>query len=240
MTVKEINRVNKKESSHPKLWHHQYYVLYHLRHAIELVFKNHIRLKSGHKIVDLGCGECPYESIFMNSGCEYLKCDLDNGADIKIEPEKMIPIPSASADGVVSFQVLEHVFEVDWYLDNCCRLLKEEGWLLLSTHGCWPYHPHPGDYRRWTREGIISELKKHGFEIKKVFAIVGPLATTTQYRLLGIYQVLKNVPVLKSIILVPLAILMNLIMFLEDLITPQSFCDVNACIYLTLSYKLKQ
>ena len=34
--------------------------------------------------------------------------------------------------------------------------------MLLSTHGARFYHPHPGDYRRWTGEGLRREIEAPG------------------------------------------------------------------------------
>lgn len=208
-----------------------------LTHAIEEILKHHIYLSPGMRIVDLGCGDSPYELLFKEQGCEYIKCDLEGQVDIHIEPGKEINLPKRYANGVVSFQVLEHVWETDWYLNNCYRILKDNGWLLLSTHGNWLYHPHPHDYRRWTQEGLIKELEEHGFKVKVITPVVGPLALTTQFCLLGIYQVLKNIPVLGSLFLIPIASFMNLIMLFQDMITPHSFTEKNACVYVVLSCK---
>jgi hypothetical protein len=115
--------------------------------------------------------------------------------------------------------------------------LKPGGWLLLSTHGNWLYHPHPTDYRRWTRDGLLRELSSRGFTVEAVTSVMGPLSWTTQFRLLGYYVGLQKIGVLGSIILMPLACIMNLRMVLEDLITPTEIRDTNASVYITLSQK---
>src|SRR5690606_18285456 len=102
--------------------------------------------------------------------------------DIVFKEGEALPIESAAADCVVSFQVLEHVWDLDAYLLECRRLMSKNGRLILSTHGTWLYHPHPGDYRRWTRDGLIRDLEMRGFEIESIDAAVGPLAWTTQFR----------------------------------------------------------
>ena len=150
-------------------------------------------------------------------------------------PGQPTPLEDGSADGVTSFQVLEHVWELDWYLGEAFRLLKPGGWLLLSTHGTWLYHPHPTDYRRWTRDGLVRELETRGFEVQKVLSVMGPLAWTTQFRLLGIREALARVPVLGPLALAPIAIVMNLRMAFEDWITPQAIRDTNASVYVTLA-----
>jgi len=83
----------------------------------------------------------------------------------------------------VSFQVLEHVRDIDTYLKEAGRVLRDDGLMLLSTHGTWLYHPHPEDHRRWTREGLIGEIARRGFQVTDCIAVVGPLAWTSMVRL---------------------------------------------------------
>ena len=222
---------------YPPIWDHQWHHLVSLRRSLERVLSEQIAPLAGERVVDVGCGDRPYEPLFRSRGCQYVACDLDGDVDIRLEPGQPIALPNLSADGVVSFQVLEHVWELDWYLGECHRILKPGGWLLLSTHGSWLYHPHPGDYRRWTREGLIGELRERGFEVKFVDAVVGPLAWTSQFRLLGIYHFLQSVPFIGPLLLMPVICLMNLRMLVEDAITPSSVRATNACVYVTVSYK---
>jgi SAM-dependent methyltransferase len=187
-------------------------------------------------VVDLGCGDRPYEPVFTARGAaRYIGCDLGDPADVVITPGQPIDLPPASADLVVSFQVLEHVWDLDWYLGEALRLVKPTGRLLLSTHGNWLYHPHPGDFRRWTRPGLAQELAARGWEVEFCRGLVGPLAWTTQFRLLGMREALRRVPLLGAVAVPPVACLMNLRMVLEDAITPAAITDVNACMYLTIS-----
>lgn len=154
-----------------------------------------------------------------------------------LEPGKRVDLPDDSADGVVSFQVLEHVWDLDWYLGECQRILRPGGWLLLSTHGTWLYHAHPTDFRRWTRDGLVEELQCRQFIVDRVDSLVGPLAWTTQIRLLGMRHVLGSFSVLGRILLPPVILTMNLRMVLEDRLTPDSIRNDNACVYVTLCHK---
>ena len=42
-----------------------------------------------------------------------------------------------SADLALSFQVLEHVRDLQTYFSEARRVLRQDGSLLLSTHGTW-------------------------------------------------------------------------------------------------------
>ena len=189
------------------------------------------------RVADLGCGDRPYEPLIRAHGCDYIGCDLDDAAEVRIQPGQPLPLADGSMDGVVSFQVLEHVWDLDWYLGECRRLLKPGGWLLLSTHGVWLYHPHPTDFRRWTRDGLRDELQLRGLRVEASVPVVGPLAWTTLFRLLGFRHALSKIPYLGAAICYPLAVLMNLRMAVEDAVTPKSIRETNACVYVVLARK---
>ena len=84
--------------------------------------------------------------------------------------------------------------DLPWYLGECRRVLRPGGWLLLSTHGTWLYHPHPTDFRRWTADGLVREIEAHGFTVERITGLIGPLAWTTQFRLLGYREVFAPDP----------------------------------------------
>ena len=121
------------------------------------------------------------------------------------------------------------------YLGECRRVLRPDGWLLLSTHGTWLYHPHPTDFRRWTEAGLVGELEAHGFNVERITGLIGPLAWTTLFRLLGYREALRRIPLLGAFVLPVLTTLMNLRMELEDAVTPASMRQTNACIYVVVA-----
>jgi len=219
----------------PTWWDHQRFSLVRLRRQIEHELASRLRPEPGETIVDLGCGDMPYSPLFERLGCGYVGCDLGDSAPVTIEPGKPVPLPDSSADLVVSFQVLEHVWELDWYLGECRRLLGRDGRLLLSTHGTWMYHPHPTDFRRWTKDGLRRELGEHGFEVESIVGIMGPLAWTTQFRLFGYREVLRRIPLVRSVLLPPLIVLMNLRMEIEDAVTPDAIRQSDASIYVVVA-----
>lgn len=184
------------------------------------------------KAIDLGCGSQPYRTCFESRGVSYRGADLSGDVEVVITPEGRVKADSGSADLVLSFQVLEHVRDLDTYLAEAARLLAPGGKLLLSTHGTWLYHPHPQDHRRWTREGLIGELETRGWHVERWEAICGPLAWTTIIRLTGYCYALRRVPVIGPPLGRVLAVVLNLRAVFEDWITPASIRNDNACIYL--------
>ena len=221
----------------PRWWDHQRHVLVALRRAIEHTLRTRIPVSESATIVDLGSGEAPYAPLFARPGWRYVRCDLDGPVDIRIVPGEQLPLADSSCDGVVSFQVLEHVWDLDWYLGESLRILRPGGFLLLSTHGTWPYHPHPTDYRRWTRDGLERELSSRGFAVQGVEPVVGPLAWTTLIRLLGARELLRRFAVTRWSLLPLLIVLANIKMVVEDAVTPAHIVGDNACVYVTFSQR---
>ena len=188
----------------------------------------------GKVAIDVGCGSQPYRSIFASRGLIYRGADIDVG-DIHIDKSGRVETADGSADIVLSFQVLEHVRDVDVYLGEARRILRDQGWLILSTHGTWLYHPHPEDHRRWTREGLLAEIARHGFETTECISVLGPLAWTTVLRLICGYQICLRVPLVGRVLAGTLAVIMNARCYVENLITPDWVRRDNACVYVTLS-----
>ncbi|WP_341676087.1 methyltransferase domain-containing protein [Niveibacterium sp. SC-1] len=188
--------------------------------------------------IDYGAGEAPYRSIF-STDCRYVTADIgaDSKADLRFEADSPLPASDASAQLVLSFQVLEHVWDVGFYLSEARRVLEKDGHLLLSTHGAWLYHPHPGDYRRWTRAGLIREIEAGGFEVLSVRPVVGPLAWSTQIRLLGVSFALSRLGVVGRGLAAILALITYPRMWMEDSVTPGPIVLDNAAIYAVLARK---
>ncbi|EKE21765.1 MAG: methyltransferase type 11 [uncultured bacterium] len=123
---------------------------------------------------------------------------------------------------VLSTQVLEHVYATDFYLKECFRLLKKEGLLILSTHGLWPYHAFPEDFHRWTRNGLVKEVENYGFKCLKVYPILGPFASASQFTILLLAEKLQSRKLLSRLSLFIISLVANALIWLEDKLFPQT------------------
>jgi len=216
----------------PVIWQPDWYVLHELARAIRESLAQ-LDLK-GTRVLDYGCGERPYESWFVAAGAQYRGADLDGAHEVKIAPDGALVAEDASVELVASFQVLEHVWDVANYLREAHRVLVPGGSLLLSTHGAWLYHPHPGDYRRWTIAGLKREVEVHGFHLVSMRPAAGPLAWTTVLRALGLCHFLGKLPIAGRALVAASACLLGLKAWIEDRITPQEVIRDNACMYVAL------
>lgn len=208
----------------------QWFVLGRLRTAIERAIADRNLDTAEMTIVDFGAGSKPYEPLF--GAADYIGCDIDTDADVTIEPGQPLPMAADTADAVVSFQVLEHVWDLDWYLSEARRLIGPDGVLLLSTHGTWPYHPHPTDFRRWTRSGLETEITERGFTIERVTPVGGPIVYGSLLRFLAIRTVLHRLGPPGVLLAKAAAVIFNTRLWIEDRVTPDSLSADNAIVYL--------
>jgi SAM-dependent methyltransferase len=188
---------------------------------------------SGLTVLDVGCGTMPYRPIFTTLGANYLGADIDGAPDILIGSDGALPLADESVEFAVSFQVLEHVRDVPRYLASIRKVLKTGGSMFLSTHGVWPYHPHPTDYWRWTRDGLLLTLERGGFRIQSMSALCGPAAWVPMFPLLACKSALGGFwPVLA-----PVNLAINLIACAADHVTPTTIRENNAAIFAVEALK---
>lgn len=218
---------------HPRLWDSDWLVLRGMFAAIDTMAARLAR--PGLQVLDFGCGAKPYEPLFTSRGAVYQGADFGGGHTYDIAANGKLGAPDASSDLVVSFQVLEHVRDIDMYFAEARRVLRSDGHLLLSTHGTWLYHPHPEDHRRWTREGLIGDIEARGFEVIECVPVAGPLAWTTIVRLTCFRFAMIRIPVFGKPLAGAFGIFMNAWAWAEDKITPAWVTKDNACVYVTLS-----
>jgi len=242
------NKIKESIRLNPPIWRHDAYTLRCMASSITNTINTLLpEIKKSRSseieltIIDMGAGDMPYRPLFDRHGARYIACDIDVTEDdgvICIQPGSKVALSDNSADIITSFQVLEHVWDIDWYLGESARLLKDDGFLMLSTHGTWLYHPHPTDYRRWTCDGLVAEIQSRGFEICSFVPLVGPLAWTTQFRTLGYHSVLSKIPVIGASLSGLLCTAMYMRMWIEDAITPKKLHSTNASTYLLLAKKI--
>jgi SAM-dependent methyltransferase len=119
-------------------------------------------------MLDLGCADKPFESFFKQYVDEYIGVDWSNTihnskADIVSDLNKKINLEDNYADTIVSLNVLEHLCEPQVFLNECYRLLKDDGTLILHIPFQWWIHEQPYDYFRYTPYGLKYMLNKSGF-----------------------------------------------------------------------------
>lgn len=181
---KDITTIRKKDNERllPELYKNNSteYILF-LRHIFAYNFATKY-LQNNYSVLDFGCGD-GYGSDFLASCLTkgyVVGTDIDLPTIEKAKKkyqrrnltfdniDKVFKFPANQFDVVVSFQVIEHVENVNQYLQALKRLLKSNGILLIST----PSHDYrlTKNQKPWNefhlREYSANDLQK---DIEKVF-----------------------------------------------------------------------
>jgi SAM-dependent methyltransferase len=119
-------------------------------------------------ILNIGAGGTSYGPNVVN-----LEIEASAGIDI-VGVAESLPIRSESCDGVILMAVLEHVQDAWKALGESKRVLVEGGRLLVDVPFIQGYHASPGDYRRFTEQGLRAELERLGFEVDGSGVALGP------------------------------------------------------------------
>lgn len=122
-------------------------------------------------LLDVGCGSKPYKDLLSPN--KYIGLEIDTPearrratADVFYDGGKF-PLENSSFDTILCNQVLEHVFNPDFFLSEIARVLKPGGRLLLTVPFVWDEHEQPYDYARYSSFGLRALLEKQGFNYIK-------------------------------------------------------------------------
>jgi 2-polyprenyl-3-methyl-5-hydroxy-6-metoxy-1,4-benzoquinol methylase len=157
----------------------------------EIIMSNLI--DKNQKILDLGCGTGNFIKILNKKnkkveGVEISKkaaqIGLKQGLNIKIaDLHSTFPYKRNSFDTVTAGEIIEHIYDTDFFLDEIKRILKPNGYLILSTpniatlgrrlmllFGINPLietslDKASGHIRYFTQKSLEELLNKHNFKI---------------------------------------------------------------------------
>jgi SAM-dependent methyltransferase len=139
-----------------------------------LMLENSLRLCAPFvkgSLLDVGCGMRPYEKTFFAGAEKYLGTDYlsDRSRPDVVASALQLPFEDASFDTVTSTEVLEHVPDPLKALREMRRVIRPNGFLILSTPMYWPRHEVPYDYFRYPYDGILHLLKESGWELVRIY-----------------------------------------------------------------------
>jgi SAM-dependent methyltransferase len=133
------------------------------------------------RLLDVGCGEKPYEHIFLPFVSEYVGVEHEAtfaataaslGArkpDVVYDGARL-PFEDRSFDTVLNVQVLEHTPHPGALVKEMARVLKDDGLLILSAPFQFRLHEQPHDYFRYSPHGLRTLCAEAGLEITQVLA----------------------------------------------------------------------
>lgn len=98
-----------------------------------------------------------------------------------------LPLESQQCEVIISDMTLEHVPQVQKMVAEIDRLLKPGGLVYVSVPFMTPYHSAPGDYYRWTKQGLPELFP--GYQVLEVDGRDGP-ASGLAYLLVDFFALL--------------------------------------------------
>ena len=137
------------------------------------------------RLVDIGCGTKPYETMALRTVDEHVGVDhaetlhgttridiLANAYDTGLE--------DSSFDTVLCTDVLEHLEEPQRAVNEAFRLLRPGGHAIYTVPLFWHLHEQPRDFYRYTKFGLAHLFRTAGFEVVEVTPLTGFVVTFAQ------------------------------------------------------------
>jgi SAM-dependent methyltransferase len=107
-------------------------------------------------LLDCGCGEVPYYGIYRELISDSVCIDWENTShsqrhvDQTVDLNGPLPFAAGSFDTVLLSDVLEHIAEPDFLIQEISRVLRPQGCLLLMVPFLYYIHEAPFDFHRYT------------------------------------------------------------------------------------------
>ncbi|MEO8770341.1 MAG: methyltransferase domain-containing protein [Ferruginibacter sp.] len=118
-------------------------------------------------ILDIGCGQSPYKFLLNKEQTHYHGIDIIeagafgyNNAEVTSFDGKNIPFPDNTFDGVICTEVLEHVQEFQYLVDEIYRTSKKGADIIVTVPWSARYHYIPYDYFRYTPSSLKTMFDK--------------------------------------------------------------------------------
>lgn len=129
-----------------------------------------------HRLLDAGCGNGyvanwlslkgheVWGSDYSESGVELAQSNFPDltffQADLIAGPPKIVPM--GGYDGIISLEVIEHLFDPEKFLENLWTAIKPGGFLILTT----PYHGYVKNLmlslvNQWDGHFMVSSVGGH-------------------------------------------------------------------------------
>lgn len=119
------------------------------------------------KILDIGCGQSPYKFLLNKEQTHYYGIDIIEASefgydnkDITSFDGKNIPFDDSIFDGVICTEVLEHVQDFQYLVDEIYRTAKKDAKIIVTVPWSARYHYIPYDYFRYTPSSLKTVFSK--------------------------------------------------------------------------------
>jgi SAM-dependent methyltransferase len=193
------------------------YLIYHIH---DKNLKEYAQKYFKGKLLDIGCGEKPYEKLLSEFVDKHIGLDHIESIHSKKNIDLFgtaydIPSGDEEFDSVLCSAVLEHLEEPEKALKECNRILRRNGIAIYSVPFIWHIHEAPRDFYRFSKYGLKYLFEKNGFEVLEMKALSGFWIT---FGVLFCYNIYRfNKPPLSWLFLIPIiSVIVQFFIFFLD------------------------
>ncbi|VBA37107.1 putative S-adenosylmethionine-dependent methyltransferase [Mycobacterium innocens] len=158
----------------------------------EVVYQRLAPRCAGRDVLEAGCGEGYGADLIAEVARRVVAIDYDETAvahvrsryprvDVMQANLAELPLPDASVDVVINFQVIEHLWDQGGFVRECARVLRPSGLLMVSTPNRITFSPgrdtpiNPFHTRELNPDELIELLVDAGFaEVARYGLFHGP------------------------------------------------------------------
>lgn len=158
---------------------HLFYVTKEMSLTRALQYEKLEQQKLWGTVLDVGGGENSSYRNMINSEL-YHSINIDNSMvpTWEVEVGEAFPCPHEYYDFAISLNTFEHIFDVQFVLNEIHKALKPGGSLVATMPFLYPIHAHPDDFARLTPSWFDVALNKIGYkEIEVIPLSWGPFST---------------------------------------------------------------
>lgn len=154
----------------------------------EVAYRHCADFCAGQDVLEAGCGEGYGADLIASVARHVTALDYDEAtvAHVRARYPRVevlsgnlaaLPIPDASVDVVVNFQVIEHLWDQPQFVTECARVLRPGGRLLMSTPNRITFTPgsdvpvNPFHTRELNAAELRELLEDGGFELDGVYGV---------------------------------------------------------------------
>lgn len=153
---------------------------------IEKIVKRLRRLPPG-RLLDVGYSKGGFADYLAEAGWECIGLDINEHRGQKVghvqcDLNEFFPVKSESCDLIAAGEVIEHMLDEGAFLEECHRVLKKGGTLVLTTpnlaflpnrflmlFGKTPLFVYtPYHYHFHTKKTLTAMTEQHGFDVTQV------------------------------------------------------------------------
>lgn len=125
------------------------------------------------RMLNAGCGSRDVASYLRANGTtEVTRYDIaSEDPDVTLGPIESMPFADGMFDSALCNAVLEHVVDPERATAELARVVRKGGHIVVTVPFLQPYHASPGDYRRYTADGLAQLGRNAGLELLELLPV---------------------------------------------------------------------